>query len=144
MKYSEAKQQIEALSDGFRANIGANEDFNVFYKHELMFWVSKKECDITTDPCANINEFQYYKKLYMILVELATTPYEDRVDGQKSYIKVMDGYLNIGRYDNEPFVASKPESLKFITAFTDLEIEKLKERQDIPLDWSKVELEPVN
>lgn len=146
MKYSEAKQQIEALSDGLRTNIGTNEDFNVFYKDELMFWVSKKECDITTAPCANINEFQYYKKLYMILVDLAITAYEDRKENKKYFIRVFkteNGYLNV-HYNGKAICDDSYEVLGFKTKFTSDEINQLKQRQDVPLDWSKIELEPVN
>jgi len=36
------------------------------------------------------------------------------------------------------------ETSLFKTKFTDKEIEQLKQRNDIPLDWNKVKLEETN
>jgi hypothetical protein len=62
----------------------------------------------------------------------------------KYYIHVFEGnkgYLNID--DGKVIFDNKNEEHGFKTKFTDKEIEQLKQRFDIPLDWNKVTFEEV-
>lgn len=64
----------------------------------------------------------------------------------KYLVKICDGYsgyLNIDNFTGKMSVANMSEDNRFKTKFTDKEIEQLKQRDDIPLDWNKVTFEEV-
>lgn len=146
MKYSEAKQQIEALSNNYGTSVGITGDFNIYYKGKLACWVSSAEYDTGNMLDLEFKKLPYANKLYTIMAELAITPYEDRKNQNKYYVHVLkghSGYLNVGKIRGV-FINSKKETSNVKTIFSGEEIKKLKQRQDVPLDWSKVELEPVN
>lgn len=146
MKYGEAKEQIKALSSKYSVRLDRfGGKFNVDYKGSEVAYVS------TIHRYSVVVLFEIYfktlpfsNKLYMIMAELAMTPIYQRVEDKKYYIHVLEGnkgYLNIDdgkvRFDN------KNEEHGFKTKFIDKEIDELKQRVDIPLDWNKVKLEEV-
>lgn len=55
-----------------------------------------------------------------------------------------NGYLNVNYQTNEVTIANKLEIGNWRTSFTKKEIENLKNRDDIAIDWDKVELEEVD
>ena len=156
MKYSEAKNQIGALSSKYRIDMGDG-DFNVrceqvMYDYAYVDGSEQYRIDFYSDDA--LSKIPSKDKLYMILVELAMTPPDERAEEKKQYVKVFNkplGYLNIdsGIHDQldkqgNPFIESKSEYGDAITKFTDKEIEQLKQHDDIPLDWNKVTLEEAN
>lgn len=146
MKYSEAKKQIEALSSEYDIKMNCG-DFNVVYNESFQgIYVSGSyEYGIKIGNHIKISNLPCVNKLYMILTELAMTPLDERVEDKKYFIHVFkgyDGYLN--------FAGGRPELNDirdygvFKTKFTNKEIEQLKQRDDVPLDWNKVILEEAN
>ena len=80
----------------------------------------------------------------MILSELAMTPLDEWVEVKKYYVKVYDsviGYLNINYFTSKMSVDDVSEGNGYKTKFTNKDIDELKKRNDIPLDWNKVTLE---
>ena len=83
--------------------------------------------------------------LAKLIVEYAETPLDEREDEKRYYIKVFDidaGYLNI-KPSNKPITSFNFTGNWYRTEFTKSEIEQLKQRDDIPIDWDKVKLEEV-
>lgn len=77
----------------------------------------------------------------------AETPLEEREDGKKYYVKVFKGYrgyLNVSYVTRKFMTADKKQTVSYQTQFTETEIEQLKQRDDIPLDWDKVKLIEVD
>ena len=145
MKYSEAKEQIKALSSKYDVDMSWGL-FEVVY--------NGKTCVICVNGSyeqglyvIDINKFSgmpFSNKLYMIMSELAMTPIDERVEEKKHYVKVYDyvlGYLKINYFTGKMSVADKHEGNGYKTKFTDKDIKELKQRFDIPLDWNKVTFE---
>ncbi len=148
MKYSEAKKQIEALSSKYSAYKDEYTDyFNVNYKNGEVAYVRTNERYLATvwsEKC--FSKLPFNNKLYMILSELAMTPLDERMEEKKYYVKIYDsklGYLNINKFTDKMVVNNVFGGKNYKTKFTDKEIEQLKQREDIPLDWKKVTLETV-
>ena len=147
MKYSEAKEQIKALSEKYDVDMNDG-DFNITYNGIISsIYVSygyRYSLNI-----GNRNEFSnmpFSNKLYMILSELATTPPDERAEVKKYYVNIFGGelgYLNIDILTGNIAAGSVRETNFIKTKLTNKEIEQLKQRDDIPLDWDKVELEEV-
>lgn len=143
MKYGEAKKQIEALSSKYTITMG-DYDFNVKYKGDIdVAYVEDYERYALTVYEEEVFErLPFSDKLYTILSELAMTAPEDRKDIKKYFIHVLKedtGYLNVigGKIELD----DNYESTGFKTKFTSDEINQLKQRDDVPLDWNKVTLE---
>ncbi len=149
MKYSEAEKQIKALSSKYSVRLDRfNGEFNVDYK------------GLETAYVSTINQYsvgvwfeKYFEtlpssdELYMIMAELASTPIDERVEKNKYFIHVLEGnkgYLNIRIQTNEMLLDNSLEMYDIKTKFTDKEIEQLKQRDDIPLDWNKIKLEKAD
>lgn len=141
MKYSEAEKQIKALSSKYNFNM-SDGDFIVNYKNMLVAWVKNNKRYLLYNNENCFKKIPFSNKLYMILAELAMTPIDERKEDKKYFIHVFkgyDGYLN--------FAGGKPElndihdSGIFKTKFTNKEIEELKQRDDVPLNWDKVTFE---
>lgn len=65
---------------------------------------------------------------------------------QKYTIQVLPtnhGYLNIEQNNGGIGVSSPNQILDFKTHFTKQEIEQLKQRDDLAIDWNKAKIEPV-
>ncbi|MCG0772123.1 hypothetical protein IMAU10062_01260 [Lactiplantibacillus plantarum] len=144
MKYSEAEKQIKALSDKYSVEMNGK-DFYVVYdgKLRVAYVDGVNKYGLHADYGAFLN-MPANDELFMILAYLAKTPLDERVEETKQYVKVFDnefGYLNIDDSTGKTIVSGMPESYGYKTKFTDKEIEQLKQRDDIPLDWDKVELE---
>lgn len=149
MKYSEAKKAIEALSSNYSINVDEFfKYFDVNYKGLEIAYVDHDErYAVGVWSSEYFSKLPFSNKLYMILSELAITPLDERVEAKKYYVKIFDGslgYLNIKTLTNKVIVDSQEDTGGFKTKFTDKEIEKLKQRDDIPLDWNKVKLEEAN
>lgn len=149
MKYSEAKKQIEALSSKYSAYKDKDtEFFNVYYKNDEVAYVRTNErYSVTVWFEKYFKKLPYSNKLYMILSELAMTPLEERADEKKYFIHVFEGsvgYLNVNISMSWTSLDNSIEMPGIETKFTLKEIERLKQREDIPLDWDKVELEEVD
>lgn len=145
MKYIEAEKQIKALSDKYYIYMDDG-DFNVAYKeNELIACVGGntryKIIIFYTEEA--FKKIPSSDKLYMILAELAVTSLDERVEAKKYYVKVFNnelGYLNINILTGEVTVDEKSETDSIKTKLTSKTIEQLKQREDIPLDWNKVNL----
>ena len=146
MKYSEAKKAIESLSSEYSAYKDADtEFFIVYHKHlEVAYVRTNKRYLVTVCYENRFKQLPFSNKLYMILSELSSTPLEERVDEKKHNIKIFDGkygFLNLNTTTNKLNIDTKVGCSYIKTKFTDKEIEQLKQRDDIPLDWDKVHLE---
>ena len=148
MKYSEAKKEIETLSSKYSAYKDTYTNFfNVYYKNgEVAYVRTNERYSVTVWFEKYFPKLPFSNRLYMILAELAMTPLDERVEENKYYVKVGDsasGYLNINTVTGKMLMmvgnARETEFIK--TKFADKEIEQLKQRDDVPLDWDKVTLE---
>lgn len=149
MKYSEAKKQIEALSSKYNAYKDKDtEFFNVYYKNgEVAYVRTNEQYSVTVWFEKNFSKLPFNNKLYMILSELAMTPLDERVEVKKHYVKVFNnwfGYLNIDILNDNVVADTKSETDHIKTKFTNEDIKRLKQREDVPLDWNKVTLEEAN
>lgn len=142
MKYSEAEKQIKALSSKYNFNM-SDGDFIVNYKNMLVAWVKNNKRYLLYNNENCFKKIPFSNKLYMILAELAITQLDERVEAKKYYVKVYDsalGYLNINTFTGKMSINDVSEYDGYKTKFTDKAIEQLKKRDDIPLDWNKVNL----
>ena len=149
MKYSEAKQKIETLSSKYYAYKDKYTNFfNVNYKNAEVAYVRTDErYSFTFWSEKHFQKLPFSNKLYMILSELAMTPLDERVEEKKYQVKVLNskfGYFNISTVTGKVDLDDKSETDSIKTKFTDKEIEELKQRDDVALDWNKVTLEETN
>lgn len=142
MKYSEAKKAIESLSSKYDVKMDDG-DFNVAYnrKKYAIYVSGYYEYGLHVEDNITFSKFPFINKIYMILAELAATPLDEREEEKKYYVKAFQSYLNIRIIDNRPSINTSYENYAIHTKFTLKEIEQLKQRNDIPLDWNKVKLE---
>lgn len=145
MKYSEAKKKIEALSSKYSISMRGG-DFDVAYngKTHIIYVSGDYEYGLYVCYPEMFSIAPFSNKLYMILAELAVTPLDERVDKKKYRVKAFGDYLNINVDTLHAFMFGKSETEFCQTCFTLKEIEQLKQREDIPLDWNKVILEEAN
>ena len=149
MKYSEAEKQIKELSSKYDIDMG-DRDFNIVYKGNIRttYVAGHYRYNLHVEDDRTFSKLPLSNKLFMILAELAITPLDERVEEKKYYVKICGGslgyYLNIKTSTNKMIVNSKDDASGFKTKFTDKEIEQLKQRDDIPLDWNKVTLEEAD
>jgi hypothetical protein len=143
MRYNEAEQQITALSNKYSIDMDEFSGyFNINYKGvEIAFVNSDSEYSVGVWNSKCFHKLPFSNKLYMILSELAMTPVDRRVEEKKYQVKVFGNYLNVPVDDLLPFLFYGDETEKVKTHFTLKEIEELKQRDDVPLDWDKVTLE---
>lgn len=145
MKYSEAEKQIKALSSKYDIDMG-DRDFNIVYKGNIRttYVAGHYRYNLHVEDDRTFSKLPFSNKLFMILAELAITPLDERVEEKKYYVKVYDsvlGYLNINTFTGKMSMNDVSEGAGYKTKFTDKEIEQLKQRDDIPLDWNKINLE---
>lgn len=100
------------------------------------------ECgpDLTEWALSNSILLEFYKEGRKLL-EKPIKEYRIRV--LKNEAAQDDGYLNVNYQLNGLTIANKNEFNGWHTSFTKNEIEELKKRNDIAIDWDKVELEEV-
>ena len=144
MKYSEAEEQIKALSSKYDIDM-------IWGLFEVVY--NGKTCVICVNGSyeyglyvSNVNKFSgmpFSNKLYMILAELAMTPIDERVEEKKYQVKAFGDYLNLNVNTSHAFLFDGSDTEYVKTEFTLKEIEQLKQRDDIPLDWNKVTFEEV-
>ena len=144
MKYSEAEKRIKALSSKYDISIRGG-DFDVAYngRTHVIYVSGDYEYGIYVGYPEMFSVIPSSNELYMILSELAMTPVDARVEEKKYYVKIYDsgiGYLNINNFTGKMSVNNISEGNGYKTKFTNKDIEELKQRDDIPLDWDKVEL----
>lgn len=149
MKYSEAEKQIKALSSKYSINVDEFfEYFDVNYKGLEIAYVDHDErYAVGVWSSEYFSKLPFSNKLYMILSELAMTPLNERKNDKKYYIHVFEGsvgYLNVNISMSKTSLDNSIEMPGIETKFTLKEIERLKQREDIPLDWNKVHLEEVD
>ncbi|MBU7447079.1 MULTISPECIES: hypothetical protein [Lactiplantibacillus] len=142
MKYSEAEKQIKALSSKYDIDMRGG-DFDVAYngRTHVIYVSGDYEYGIYVGYPEMFSVIPSSNKLYMILSELAMTPLDERIGEKKYRVKAFEDYLNLNVDTLRAFLFGKSETEFCQTCFTLKEIEQLKQREDIPLDWDKVELE---
>lgn len=149
MKYGEAKKQIKALSSKYDIDV-SDGDFNVVYRERgnTAYVAGYERYTFTIYDEDIFPKLPFSNKLYMILAELAMTPLDKREEDKKYFIHVFkgeDGYLNIvNNVINRIEIIDNRSADGFKTEFTNDEINQLKKRDDVPLDWDKVTLEEVD
>ncbi len=142
MKYSEAEKRIKALSSKYDIDM-RDGDFDVAYngRTHVIYVSGDYEYGIYVGYPEMFSVIPSSNKVYMILAELAVTPPDERVEEKKYYVKIYDsgiGYLNINNFTGKMSVNNISEGNSYKTKFTNKDIEELKQRDDIPLDWNKV------
>ena len=142
MKYSEAEKRIKALSSKYDISIRGG-DFDVAYngRTHVIYVSGDYEYGIYVGYPEMFSVIPSSNELYMILSELAMTPLDERIGEKKYRVKAFEDYLNLNVDTLRAFLFGKSETEFCQTCFTLKEIEQLKQREDIPLDWDKVELE---
>lgn len=94
----------------------------------------------TVDTCSGQPEFTF-------TVNVTKDFGMKKLDDQKYTVQVIknvpDSFLNIGRYNSKMFFSTAAEKIGWRTHFTRAEINQLKQRDDIAIDWSKAIIEPV-
>lgn len=145
MKYSEAEKRIKALSSKYDIHMGDG-DFNIVYNGNIVSIYVSDSCqyNLNIGSFTTFSKLPFSNKLYMILAELASTPLEEREDEKKCQVKAFGEYLNVPVDDLSPFLFYGGDTETVKTCFTLNEIEQLKQRDDIPLDWDKVRFEEAN
>lgn len=142
MLYSEAEKQIKSLSSKYSINM-SDGDFNVLYngKTYAVYVSYDYEYGLHVGNVLSFSKLPFSRKLYRILSELAVTPLDERLEENKYYVKILDnyfGYLNIDNSTSEMIVSGIFAGYGYNAKFTDKDIEQLKQRDNIPLDWNKV------
>jgi len=145
MIYSEAGDKIEALSDDLGVELNDNNDFYVVYQghHKVAYVNGTVEFGVHADYYTSFLEVPKNEEVFKILVELASTPLEERVEKKRHYVKVFDGplgFLNINTDNGTMSVYNSEEMGIFKTKFTDKEIEELKTREDVAIGWNKARI----
>lgn len=146
MKYTEAEKRIKELSNKYDIDM-SDGDFNLVYNGNTqdIYVCNSYRYEISIcDSYGTISRMPFSDKLYAILTELAMTPLNERVDKKKQYVKIFDGplgFLNLDTVTNFVSVLDSEEIDPVKTKFTDNEIENLKKRDDVAIDWDKVKFE---
>jgi len=149
------KDFVERVSElGYKVSVGANVT-QVLVKTgwaslNKVAVISEKECNKVNLAFTGVGAND---KAFNLIMKYANTPIDRRKEQKKYYIKVFknadDSYLHI----TVGGIYSKPEldtidSKSFVTvsriAFSNEQIEQLKQRDDIAIDWNKVTLEEAN
>lgn len=143
MKTKEFIDKINSYDDYMRADIdSANNKIRISnYNVEVATIALYNKNKINISYAPNIND-----RLFELFFEYAKTPVEEREEEKKYNICVFPktrDYLQISKINTLPFLGGNSESECMQTEFTLKEIDKLKERQDIPFDWSKIHTEEV-
>lgn len=90
---------------------------------------------------------------FKLIMKYANTPVDKRKEEKKYHIKVFklanDSYLHImvgGAYEKPKLdtLYSEDSLITYRIAFNTEQIEQLKQREDIAIDWDKVTLEEAN
>lgn len=81
------------------------------------------------------------------VAKLKATPVKERFPEKKYTVQVFhddeEGYLNIDKNNGEPLISTSGDELGYKTQFTQQEIEILKRRSDLAIDWDKAKIEGV-
>jgi len=111
MKYSEASKLIQNLSDDYSTNlitgdivVGFIAGYNVYYKGELVIYVSTTTMYGIYPANAYLYKLPYGNKLWMILSELAMTKPSDRLSEPKYNVIIA----NIGFHINTVWYKLEP------------------------------------
>lgn len=84
--------------------------------------------------------------LLNLINQFVNTPVEERFSAEKYTVEVFKtdyGILNIDVKRDSPFLGNSLDNEFYKSHFTKLEIEKLKRRDDIAIDWDKAIIKPV-
>lgn len=95
------------------------------------------------------NFYDYFGKpsreyLSAMIEKLLHTPVDERFAEKKYTVQVFhysEGYLNIDKNDGEPFISTPVDDDNYEAHFTQYEIDVLKQRDDIAIDWNKAKIE---
>lgn len=147
MKTKEFIKKVEAM--GYLTEIMNNLTFVFDSNNNTVLSISNDrqygvDCDYNTPATP---------KLFLIAVEYAKTPVEEREEERKEdkeyFIHVFkgnEGYLNINAVTGKMLMTldTACETGYVKTKFTLKQIKQLKQRDDIPLDWDRVKFEETD
>ena len=111
--------------------------YGYIYNGDLVANVS--ETAVKSFSCSSIYFDSDNYELAKLLIEYANTPLGERRDGKKYYVKVFnsfEGFLYV--YEDCVMLSARVDDSR--GQFTQEDIDELKQRYDIPLDWDKVKL----
>lgn len=87
------------------------------------------------------------RDLLNLIAELEKTPVNERFPESKYTVQVLadydESFLNVGKDDGFAFFKDEVEAGPVQTQFTKAEIDELKQRDDLAIDWNKAIIEPV-
>lgn len=85
--------------------------------------------------------------LWLELSQYLKTPISERKAKTKYTVQVflcsMFGFLNVSRYDSAASLSDNCDGKMWQTEFTQDELEQLKQRGDVAIDWDKAIIKPV-
>ena len=87
------------------------------------------------------------QKLFSLADELERTPVKERFSKKKYTVQVLNdskSFLNKGRCSNHCFLGEAIEDVVYQSHFTQAEIDELKQRDDIAIDWDKAIVKEVD
>ena len=154
MKYKEFKEKINKIANDYHLNLKVTEDAaNIYIKMGEMICAYTKRVVlgfINTD-FGSMYYFNEKPKVEMLeaLCELSKTPFEERQEEKKYYLKhrflIEEGgcnYLNYNHSLRELILSDKGQSESIQTQFTQREIDEIEEKYDTDLqDFEVIEVE---
>lgn len=139
MKTSEFKEQMGKIAyvedDGEYLKILMSD--GLLGRQEVARICKYGERMVNTIELSNRNTDLKARRMFDIIIEYAKTPTNKREDEKKFKV-----YLDLNSISKYRDLESKTELQKNV--FTESELEDLKQRDDIPIDWSKVKLIEVD
>lgn len=113
-------------------------------KHNYIFEINPKvDVPIINTHWENSDDIPPFsmRELLNSIAELENTPVKDRLPEKKYTIQVIanydSAYLNCQKEDNSMTFCDDIETDHVKTRFTQSEIDKLKQRPDLAIDWNK-------
>ena len=87
------------------------------------------------------------RDLLNLIAELEKTPVNERFPESKYTVQVLadydESFLNVGKDDGFAFFKDEVEAGPVQTQFTQAEIDELKQRDDLAIDWNKATIKEV-
>lgn len=155
MKIKEAIEIINGSTS--TVLVKESDDFLRIYHRDLNTynnWFLKMHIDATNwdsicsdwDCLSNI-EPQDLARVMDVIQRLLDTPINERFPESKYTVQVLadydESFLNVGKDDGFAFFKDEVEAGSVQTQFTQAEIDELKQRDDLAIDWNKATIKEV-
>lgn len=142
-KFAAAKEDKE---DGDGIYIAGTQDDLEYDNWFFVIWPKQQIMSKNWDwDCLGTMSPKQLQRLFSLVDELEQTPVKERFPKKKYTIQVIDNpyrFLNRGK-DGSYFFENGNQHYNIQNRFTQSEINELKQRNDIAIDWSKAKIKPV-